>query len=396
MENPDQIVVYGTVWCPDCKQAKAFFGEQRIQYHWVDIEQDPESAAYVEEVNDGRRTVPTIIFPDGSILVEPSNAELAAKLGIQMQAEKTFYDVIVIGGGPAGLTAAFYLAREGQDVLVIEQGATGGQAGITQIIENCPGFDEGITGQEFAERLTRQAEQFGVEILRAQKVVNIRTDGAYREVITEDASSYAAKAVLIATGARYKRLDIPGEEELIGVNIHFCATCDGAFYKDQEVLVIGGGNSGFEEGLFLTKFARKVTIVEYMPEVKATQILQDKVAERADMEVITNHAVKEFVIENRRLAAVKVLNRATDEVAEWHPDGVFVFVGYTPNSEFLPSEIERDRRGFVVTDKTLQTSMSGVYAAGDVRAGATAQLAAAAGEGAAVALMMRDYLREHF
>ena len=314
MENPDQIVVYGTTWCPDCKRSKAFFGEQRIQYRWVDIERDPKATAYVEEINDGKHIVPTIVFPDGGILVEPTNAELAAKLGIVMKAQKTYYDVVVVGGGPAGLTAALYMAREGQETLIIEKGATGGQAGVTQIIENFPGFDEGISGAEFSRRLTRQAERFGVEILRAQEVINVRTNGKYREVVTADGSSYAAKAVLLATGARYKRLNVPGEEDLIGVNIHFCATCDGAFYRDKEILVIGGGNSGFEEGLFLTNFASKVTIVEFLPEAKASVILQRKVAERDDMEVIMNHAVQGFVVKNKRLDTVRALNRATNEV----------------------------------------------------------------------------------
>jgi len=188
-------------------------------------------------------------------------------------------------------------------------------------------------------------------------------------------------------------LNVPGESELIGVNIHFCATCDGVFYKGKEVLVVGGGNSGFQEGLFLTTFATHVTIVEFAPQVKASMALQEKVAGRKDMTVVTNHAVQEFVIADGRLAAVKVQDRTTGEVKEWHPDGVFIFVGLSPNSGFLPPEIERDRFGFVVTDLTLQTSVKGCFAAGNVRAGSTKQIASAAGEGATAALMIREYLK---
>ena len=231
-----------------------------------------------KEFNQGMRRIPTIVFPDGEILVEPSNAELAKKLGLQTKAQRQFYDALVIGGGPAGLTAAFYMAREGLDTLVIEKAGLGGQAGVTQTLDNYPGFDEGISGAEFGDRLGRQARRFGVEILQANQVVEIFPQGPYLCAITGDGIEYGANAILLATGARYRRLDVPGENELIGTNIHFCATCDGAFYKGKKVLVIGGGNSGFEEGLFLTKFASQVDIVEFAPEVKASQILREKVA----------------------------------------------------------------------------------------------------------------------
>ncbi|MBL7162679.1 MAG: FAD-dependent oxidoreductase [Anaerolineales bacterium] len=388
----DTIIVYSTVWCPDCKRAKKFFGEQRIPYQNVDIEKDPEAMAFVEQINNGMRVVPTIIFPDGSILTEPSNAELASKLGLQTKAQRQFYDSIVIGSGPAGLTAALYMAREGKDVLVIEKGGLGGQVGITQMLDNFPGFDEGIPGAEFADRVVRQARRFGVEILQAQDVVRLTEDCDYQCVITGDGSEYGTKAVLLATGASYRKLDVPGEDSLIGSNIHFCATCDGAFYKGKKVLVIGGGNSGFEEGLFLTKFADQVDIVEFLPEVKASQILQDKVAARADMSVTVNHAVKEFRGKNE-LEAVMVEDRASGEIKEWHYDGVFVFIGLSPNAELVKDKAEIDQYGFVKTAASLMTTVPGVFAAGDVRSGSTKQVASAAGEGATAALNIREYLK---
>lgn len=390
----DQIIVYSTNWCPDCKRAKKFFGEQRIPYVSIDIEHDPAAMAYVEQVNDGKRIIPTIIFPDGSMLIEPSNAQLAEKLGLKTRAQRQFYDVTVIGGGPTGLTAAFYLAREGLDVLVIERAGLGGQAGITQTLDNFPGFDEGISGAEFADRLARQARRFGVEILQATDVVNLFPQDIYTCAITGGGVEIGAKAVLLATGARYRRMEVPGEDELLGINVHFCATCDGAFYKGKKVLVIGGGNSGFEEGLFLTKFATQVDIVEFAPEVKASQILQDKVAKYSNMSVTVNHAVKEFMVENNRLQAVIVQDRLTGELKEWHYDGVFVFIGLSPNSDLVKERAELDPYGFITTNRTLMTSIPGVFAAGDVRSGSTKQAASAAGEGATAALMIREYLKD--
>jgi thioredoxin reductase (NADPH) len=387
------IIVYSTTWCPDCKRAKKFLGEQRIPYVNVDIEQDSEAMARVEALNDGKRIIPTIVFPDGSILVEPSNAELAAKLGLQTEAQQNYYDVIVIGGGPAGLTAALYLAREGLETLVIEKGALGGQTAITNILENFPGFDEGITGSEFAARLGRQARRFDAEILQAQRVADIRQIGPYHCVTTADGREYDAKAVLMTTGARYRRLGVPGEEQFLGSNIHFCATCDGAFYKGKKVLVVGGGNSGFEEGIFLTRFARQVDIVEFLPEVKASPFLQEQVARKPQMSVITNHAVKAFRGQDQ-LEDIVVENRTSGETVEWDYDGVFVFIGLSPNSGLVEEMVELDQQRFVVTDQGLMTSVPGLFAAGDVRSGSTKQAASAAGEGATAALMIRDYLQK--
>jgi thioredoxin reductase (NADPH) len=389
-----QIVVYSTVWCPDCKRAKKFFGEQRVPYVNIDIEQDAEAMAYVEKVNQGKRVIPTIVFPDGSILVEPSNRELANKLGLQTKAQRQFYDVIVIGGGPAGLTAAFYLAREGFEVMVIEKAGLGGQAGITQTLDNYPGFDEGISGAEFSDRLARQARRFGVEILQANEVINVIPQGPYLCAITADEVEYGAKAALLATGARYRRLNILGEDELIGTNIHFCATCDGAFYKGKKVLVVGGGNSAFEEGLFLTRFAKQVNIVTHLPKLNSSPVLQDKVASMANMSVTINHSVKEFKISDSRLSGVIVEDRSNGDLKEWQYDGVFVFIGLSPNSDLVKDNIETDHLGFVITDNDLMSSLPGLFAAGDVRLGSTKQAASAVGEGATAALMIREYLKK--
>ncbi len=387
------LTVYGATWCPDCRRAKQFLGEQRVHYTWVDIEQNLDGQALVEQANGGKRIIPTLVFPDGSILVEPSNAELAAKLGIQTRARMRYYDLIVIGGGPTGLTTALYAAREGLEVLVVERSALGGQAGVTERLDNFPGFPEGVGGAEFADRLTRQADRFGVEMLQAQEVTALRTEAESRYAVTADGAEYGARAVLIATGSTYRRLDVPGEAELIGAGIHFCATCDGPFYKGLPVAVIGGGNSAAEESLFLTRFASEVTILVRGASLSASQIVADKVREHPEITVRYNIDVTAFTGDSK-LGGITVRDRQSGATEELHPAGVFVFIGLSPNSDWLPAEITRDQYGFVVTSPTLQTSQRGIFAAGDVRQGSTKQAASAAGEGATAALMIREYLRE--
>jgi len=388
-----QIRMYGTLWCSDCKRAKKFFGEQRVHYEFIDVDTDREGLAFVEQANNGKQIIPTIVFEDGSVLSEPSNAELAAKLGLQTAARNEFYDLIVVGSGPAGLTAALYAAREGIETLVIERGGVGGQAGVTERLDNFPGFPEGVSGSEFADRLRLQAERFGVEILPAQEVVSVDRDGEYRCVKTADGREYGAWAVLLALGSTYRRLGVPGEEDFIGAGVHFCATCDGAFYRDRDVLVVGGGNSAGEESIFLTKFARRVTIVTKDPDLTASRIVAQKVRENPKIDVITNASPAGFR-GDRRLQTVVLKDTRTGETREVHPDGVFVFIGLTPNSGVVKDLVETDEWGFIVTDASLQTSVPGVFAAGDVRAGSTKQAASAAGEGAAVALGIRRYLQE--
>jgi thioredoxin reductase (NADPH) len=390
---PTNLTVYGATWCSDCKRAKKFLGEQRVHYHWVDVEQDADGLALVEQANEGKRIIPTIVFADGSLLVEPSNAELATKLGLQTQASMGYYDLIAVGGGPAALTAALYAAREGLDVLVIEKSGLGGQAGVTERLDNFPGFPEGVGGGDFADRLAEQARRFGVELLQAQEVTGLRAEGESRYVTTADGREYGARAVLIATGSTYRRLGIPGEDELIGAGIHYCATCDGPFYKGQELAVIGGGNSAGEESLFLTRFASKVTILVRGATLTASKIVIDKVEANPKIAVRYNTAV-EAVAGDGKLTGLTIRDRASGAAEELHPAGLFVFIGLSPNTGWAPDVITRDQYGFLVTDLTLATSMRGVFAAGDVRRGSTKQAASAAGEGATAALAIREYLKE--
>jgi thioredoxin reductase (NADPH) len=370
---------------------KKFLGEQRIHYDFIDVDKD--GLAFVEKVNNGKQIIPTLAFEDGSTLVEPSNAELAAKLGLQTAARNTFYDLIVIGSGPTGLTAALYAAREGIDTLVIERGGVGGQAGITERLDNFPGFPEGISGSEFADRLRQQAERFGVEILQAQEVTEVSLDDEYRCVKTSDGKEYGSWAVLLALGSTYRRLEIPGEDDFIGAGVHFCATCDGPFYRGKEVLVVGGGNSAGEESIFLTKFASKVTIVTRDPDLTASQIVAEKVRENPQIEVITNTSPTEFKGKNR-LETVVLKNTQTGELSEMPVAGVFVFIGLTPNTALVKGMAEMDQWGFLLTDAALQTSVPGIFAAGDCRGGSTKQAASAAGEGAAAALGIRRFLQD--
>ena len=388
-----KITVYGAPWCPDCRQSKQFLGEQRVRYNWVDIDEDEEGRKRVQELNDGKQIIPTIIFEDGLILVEPSNAELAAKLGISPKAKREYYDLVIVGSGPAGLTTALYAAREGIETLVIEKGGIGGQAGTTERIDNYPGFVEGIGGGEFAEQMQAHAERFGVEILPAQTVTGIMTDGDHKLITTESGDEYCSSAVLLAPGTRYRRLGVPGEEDMIGAGIHFCATCDGPFYKDREVVVVGGGNSGVEEGLFLTKFATKVTVIEFNDQLGASQILREKADSHPKMEIKLGKAVQEFK-GTGHLESIIIQDRATGENEELFPAAAFIFIGLDPNTAFVKDLIETDKYGFITTSGTMETSLEGVFAAGDARGGSTKQVASAVGEGATAALMIRNYLEK--
>jgi len=386
--------VIGASWCPDCKRAKTFLGQHRVAYDWVDMEDNIEAIAEVERLNGGKRSIPTIVFPDGSILVEPSNDELADKLNIKRSANDDCYDLVIAGGGPASLTTAIYAARENLKVLIIEKSSVGGQAGVTERFDNYPGFPDGIGGAELAERFALQAKKYGVEILQAVRVESFTPSEMGIDVITSTNQIIQTRALVIATGSTYRRTDANGEEELIGSGIHFCATCDGPFYKGaKELVILGGGNSGLEEGLFLTQFADHVTVIERGGSLKGSKLLQEKVFNHEKMSVKLNMAVKEFVAtDGGKLHSVILEDIESGNSVEHLAEGAFVFIGLDPNTKWLPSGIDTDTRGFIKTDLTFRTNIPGIFAAGDVRAGSTKQLASAVGEGAATAIQIRYYL----
>ncbi|MCU0589258.1 MAG: FAD-dependent oxidoreductase [Syntrophobacteraceae bacterium] len=407
-----KITVYGTYSCPACRNSKMFLGEHQIPYRWVSIDDDAEAERFVMEKTGGRRTIPTIVFEDGSFLVQPSVAELAAQLGLKTEASRSHYDLIVIGGGPAGLTAALYTAREAIDTLVIERAAFGGQAAGTERVDNMPGFPDGVTGTELSQRLRRQAERFGVELLQVHEIAGISRRDDLHAVRTSSGGEYTARSLLIATGSHYRRLGAPGETDYLGAGVHFCATCDGPFYKGKHVAVIGGGNSAAEESLFLTKFADHVTILVRGKELRATHLIQEEVFNHPSIEVRFQAQVKAFLGSSSRLTHLKVLDARTGREENLEVDGVFVFIGLIPNTRFLEGRgVLLDPWGFVLTGHDLpeqgrnivgyklrppymlETSLPGVFAAGDVRKGSTKQVVSAAGEGAAAALAIRDYLK---
>ncbi|MGE3858054.1 MAG: NAD(P)/FAD-dependent oxidoreductase, partial [Dehalococcoidia bacterium] len=328
-------------------------------------------------------------------LLEPSNEDLAQRLGLTLAAERGYYDLAIVGGGPAGLAAAIYAAREGIDTVIIERSAPGGQAGVTARIDNYPGFPDGIGGAELADRFIEQARRSGVEIVEGVSVQHVAPEGEDVRVVLASGQEICAHAILIATGSTYRRLGVPGEEDFIGAGVHFCATCDGPFYAGaEEILVVGGGNSGAEEAIFLSRFAQRVRIIDRNAVLKASALLQAKLASSDRFIVHTETEVVAIEGEGR-LATVRARNRTTGEEFTWRPVAVFVFVGLDPNSGFLRDAIILDQRGMVVTDDRYATSLPGVYAAGDVRRGATKQLGAAVGEGIAALLSIREHLRAH-
>lgn len=312
----------------------------------------------------------------------------------KMSNKETIHPLVIIGAGPSALAAAVYTAREDIETLLIEKGVIGGLAAITDQVDNYPGFPDGIEGLKLADQLQKQAERFGAKIDFGQ-VDSIQKSGNHI-VLTTDTGELKAKTVLIATGSDYKKIGVPGEAEYFGRGVHYCATCDGAFYRDKRLVVIGGGNSALQEALFLTRFASHIDLL-VRSTIKASEVLKHELDKAVDSGKITVHlnTVTSEIIANDRVVT-KVTGQKDNKEVEFVTDGVFVFVGLLPNTQFLrDSDVELDQYGFIKTDHKLQASVEGVFASGDVRSGATMQIASAVGEGATAALSIREYLEEH-
>ncbi len=300
--------------------------------------------------------------------------------------------VVILGSGPAGLTAALYTGRANLNPLVITGNQLGGQISITWEVENYPGFPEGTTGPELVELMQKHAERFGARLLVDEVIAVDFTKGSpfYLRTYNEE---FEAEAVVICTGASPKRLGVPGEEQLIGRGVSFCATCDGFFFRDKDVVVVGGGDSALEEGLFLTRFANQVRIIHRRDKLRANERLQERARKNPKIQFIWDTVVEE-IVGNGKVEAVKVRNVKTDQREVLETDGVFIFIGHYPNSDLFKGQLEMDERGYLKVDSRMMTSVPGVFAAGEIMDPIYRQIATSVGQGCAAGMMVERWLEE--
>lgn len=390
--NPQGIIkLYGADWCPDCQRAKSYLQDNGINYQFIEVDKHDWATKLVELTNKGKRIIPTI-FIDDEPYTNPDNSELKKALNIGQKKEKHVYDSIIVGAGAAGLTASIYIQRDRFSSLILEKKNIGGNAYLTEKIENYPGFTN-ISGPKLMERMSEQAKTYGAKIETGVAVESIEKKGANFSVTT-NMGEYCGKTVVLAMGSTYRKLGIPNEEDLIGAGIHFCATCDGAFYRDREILVVGGGNSALEEGIFLASFCKKVTIVSRGTAFTASETYIEKLPSISNIETHMNKEAIAFIKDEKGLfKGLKVQDRDSKKEEELYAEGAFIFVGLIPNTENVKDLIELNERGFITTTGLGETNINGVFAAGDCREGAIAQVAAATGEGVLASYGVRHYFR---
>lgn len=408
------IRVIGNRWSPFSHQVKDFLARNQIPYKWLDIELEQDATKLVEYAQaDGRQQLPLVLFPDGSRLIQPSNLEIAAKIGLQTQAERPFYDLAIVGGGPAGLAAAVYGASEGLSTVLIEREAPGGQAGTSSRIENYLGFPVGLSGSDLARRGVTQARRFGVEILTPQIVTGVRLQNPYRVLQLADGSEISCHALLVATGVSYRWLNVPGAEKLTGAGIYYGAAMTEAIAcSNEEVYLVGGANSVGQAAMHFSKYASKVIILVRGESLSSSmsQYLIDQIAATENIQVCTSCSVVEVKGEEH-LEAIAIAHAKTGQIETVPARSLFIFIGASPKTDWLDGIIQRDTQGFILTGPDLmhngksppgwhlerspfllETSVPGIFAAGDVRYGSIKRVASGVGEGSIAIQFVHRYL----
>lgn len=404
----------GSRWSPESFAAKEFLSRNLVRYRWIDVDEDAPMRELVEQLGGKPLRLPVVFFPDGRQRVAPSLRELADEVGLKTEPQHPFYDLAVVGCGPAGLASAVYAASEGLRTVVVEQSAPGGQAGTSSMIENYLGFPAGVSGSDLAQRAAAQAKRFGAEILTAQEAIGLRREDPYRVVKLADGGEIYAHAVVIATGMSVRRLEVPGVEPLLGIGVYYgAAATEAATYRGQPVVIVGGANSAGQGALFFSRTASRVTMVVRKPALAPwmSQYLVDRIEAAENIDVVANAEVA-AVEGDGRLERVVLRDAESCEERRLDAAGLFIFIGAAPRSEMFADVLTRDDRGFLLTGGDLpreqgklagwtlerepflfETNVPGVFAVGDVRAGANRRVAAAVGEGSAVLYGVHRYLR---
>ncbi|MGF1480903.1 MAG: FAD-dependent oxidoreductase [Cyanophyceae cyanobacterium] len=409
------IRVVGDRWSPCSHQAKDFLARNHIPYQWLDVEQEEGQQLLEWATNDHKPQLPLVLFPDGKRLERPSNLEIAEKIGLQTQAECPFYDLVIIGGGPAGLAAAVYGASEGLTTVMIEREAPGGQAGSSSRIENYLGFPVGLSGGDLARRAVTQARRFGVEILTPQEAKEIRVEEPYRIITLADGSEISSHAVLIATGVYWRRLNVPGCEELTGRGVYYgAAKTEAVACSNEDVYLVGGANSAGQAAMYFSQYARQVTMLVRGDSLtkSMSQYLIDQIEATDNITVQTNSEVVEAKGDTS-LEAITILRNDTREKETVAANSLFIFIGAKPETDWLDGVVERDKRGFILAgpdtkrqrDRSrgwhlerepflLETSVPGIFVAGDVRHNSVKRVASGVGEGSIAIMFVHQYLSE--
>ena len=408
------IRVIGNRWSPNSHQVKDFLARNQVPYEWLDIESSQEAQKLVEYADCDHLQLPLVLLSDGSSLVQPNNVQLAEKIGLQTQAEKPFYDLIIVGGGPAGLAAAVYGASEGLRTLMIEKEAPGGQAGTSSRIENYLGFPVGLSGGDLARRAVTQAKRFGVEILTPQEVQGIRLQEQYRIIQLKDGSEISCHALILALGVAWRRLNVPGIDRLTGAGIYYgAAQTEARSCEGEKVYIVGAANSAGQGAMYFSKYASKVVMLVRGDSLtkSMSQYLIEQIEATPNIEVRLHTSVIEAKGETS-LSELTLINSLTNKQETVSANSLFIFIGAKPSTEWLDGVVETDDRGFILagTDLTrngsnrpkgwnldrdpflLETNVPGVFAVGDVRHGSVKRVASGVGEGSICVQFVHNYL----